>query len=53
LIASKRDLKAHGGNIGDVRPGNVFIDDKQHAKVANLFSSPLSRSAFQLAKEDQ
>jgi len=46
LLASSVDLKNHSARIGDIGPHNVFINDKQEAKVGNLFSTPNEKTSF-------
>ena len=40
LTAAKQDIKTHSNKLGDIKPGNIFVNDDGRIKIANVLSWP-------------
>lgn len=39
--------------VGDIRPQNIFLNEKGHIKVANMHSWPLASTNFSKSMKDE
>lgn len=49
MLQARVKAKQHSQRLGDVRPRNVFVNDKRQVKVANSLSWPMENSNIQKA----
>ncbi len=53
LAMAKKDIKERSKKLGDIKPENIFINDKGNVKVANIHSWPNEHPSFYKAIDSE
>lgn len=47
MTSTKRDAYLYEEPLGDIRPQNIFIDDREQIKMGSLYSFPNEKTGYE------